>query len=253
MRSIFVHYWFIILSTHPMCSLGSQGPKASCGQRRLWSDWADAEADLSLYWVHRSFCLFCCAVVEEKQVIYIWATTWNQRTCGPVNAYLTPGPGIHFNAFIHVYSPRTGTDNDKILMSTEIPYHTAHMLQVLKWSLRNLILYTFLMILYMYIAPRQYMMSTESPYHFHYSLQVSNKSLSILILYTFFNVFPHVYSPKAGADNPFWTKSWCRQTLPICCKFQKISLKSAFIHNFSCFYINMNLLSLCSFAVSFFH
>ena len=24
---------------------------------------------------------------------------------------VTPGPGIHFNAFIHVYSPRAGADN----------------------------------------------------------------------------------------------------------------------------------------------
>ena len=37
-------------------------------------------------------------------------------------------------------------------MTTERPFLFAHMLQVLKWSLQNLILYTFLMILYMYIA-----------------------------------------------------------------------------------------------------
>ena len=28
-------------------------------QWRLWSDWANAQADLSLRWVHRSFCWFC--------------------------------------------------------------------------------------------------------------------------------------------------------------------------------------------------
>ena len=28
-------------------------------QRRLWSDWEDAQADLSLHWVHMSFCWFC--------------------------------------------------------------------------------------------------------------------------------------------------------------------------------------------------
>ena len=28
-------------------------------QRRLRSDWADAQADLSLCWAHRSFCWFC--------------------------------------------------------------------------------------------------------------------------------------------------------------------------------------------------
>ena len=35
----------------------------------------------------------------------------NQRTSGPVNAYLTPGPGIYFNAFIYVYNPRAAADN----------------------------------------------------------------------------------------------------------------------------------------------
>ena len=40
----------------------------------------------------------------------------------------------------------------------------------------------------------------------------------------FFNVFPHVYSSGAEADNPLWTKFWCQQKglviLPICCKFK---------------------------------
>ena len=34
----------------------------------------------------------------------------NQKTSGPANAHLTPGPGIYFNAFIHVYSPGVGAD-----------------------------------------------------------------------------------------------------------------------------------------------
>ena len=81
--------------------------------------------------------------------------------------------------------------------------------------------------------------------------------------------------PGAGADNPFWTKSWCQQkslvTLPICCKFQKKYLWSLIyvIFMFLCmyialgqgqttpwgqnFYFNINLLSLQSFAVSFVH
>ena len=36
---------------------------------------------------------------------------YNQRTSGPENAHLTPGPGTYFNAFINVYSPRAGADN----------------------------------------------------------------------------------------------------------------------------------------------
>ena len=43
----------------------------------------------------------------------------------------------------------------KNLMTTERPCLFAQMLQVSKWSLRNLILYTFLMILDMYIVPEQ--------------------------------------------------------------------------------------------------
>ena len=40
----------------------------------------------------------------------------------------------------------------QMLMSTESPYHFAHLLQVLKQSLGSMILNTFLMIFYMYIA-----------------------------------------------------------------------------------------------------
>ena len=35
---------------------------------RLWSDWADAQAHLSLCWAHRSFCWFCC----EAAHIWFW-------------------------------------------------------------------------------------------------------------------------------------------------------------------------------------
>ena len=43
-------------------SMGSWGPNvSSCGQGRLWSDWANAQADLSLPWAHKSFCWFCYA------------------------------------------------------------------------------------------------------------------------------------------------------------------------------------------------
>ena len=46
-------------------SVGSLGPNtSSCGQWRLWSDWADAQADLSLPWAHRSFCWFCHAAAQ---------------------------------------------------------------------------------------------------------------------------------------------------------------------------------------------
>ena len=60
--------------------------------------------------------------------------------------------------FFHMYiAPGRGRQpiGDKKFMTTERPFLFAHMLQVSKWSLQNLILYTFLTILHMYIAPRQ--------------------------------------------------------------------------------------------------
>ena len=35
-------------------------------QRRLWSDWADAQADLSLRWAQKSFCWFCHEVAQNS-------------------------------------------------------------------------------------------------------------------------------------------------------------------------------------------
>ena len=37
-------------------------------QRRLWSDWADAQADLCLRWAHISFCWFCHAAAQMNNV-----------------------------------------------------------------------------------------------------------------------------------------------------------------------------------------
>ena len=37
-------------------------------QRRLWSDWADAQADLSSRWAHMPFCWFCH---EVAQILFV--------------------------------------------------------------------------------------------------------------------------------------------------------------------------------------
>ena len=54
-----------------------------------------------------------------------------------------------------------------------------------------------------------------------------------------FNVFPRVYSPRAGADNLCGQNPDVnRKALSLCpfvANFKKISSKSDFIHNFSCF------------------
>ena len=60
--------------------------------------------------------MYCCSCHDliklyQSQVLTNLKVHINQRTCGPVNAHLTPDSGIYFNAFIHVYSPRAGADN----------------------------------------------------------------------------------------------------------------------------------------------
>ena len=51
-----------VLAIHMKKSLVRSYPLSS--QRRLWSDWADTQADLSLCLSHRSFCWFCYAVAH---------------------------------------------------------------------------------------------------------------------------------------------------------------------------------------------
>ena len=52
--------------------MGSLGPKpSSCGQRRLWSDWANAQADLSLHWAHNHIVGFVMSRLR-LQCMYQW-------------------------------------------------------------------------------------------------------------------------------------------------------------------------------------
>ena len=56
----------------------------------------------------KNFPIWCNVNFEP---VYTALNNTNQRTSGPVNAHLTPGPGIYFNVFMHVYSPRVGAVN----------------------------------------------------------------------------------------------------------------------------------------------
>ena len=50
-------------------------------QRRLWSDWADAQADLSLLWAHTPFCWFCHEAAHfETDLIDLQETLINLNT-----------------------------------------------------------------------------------------------------------------------------------------------------------------------------
>ena len=120
----------------------------------------------------------------------------------------------------------------QMLISTESPYHFAHLLQVSKQSLQ--------------VSPHIYSPGQGQTNPLGQNFNVNRKALSFWsfvasfkknpfeLLYTFFNVFSRVYSPRAGADNALRSKFWSQQkgfiALTICCKFKKISFNSDFIH-----------------------
>ena len=60
-------------------SMDSWGPKiSSCGQRRLWSDWVDAQADLCLRWGHTHFVGFVMSRLIER--VYCTAEFWKESS-----------------------------------------------------------------------------------------------------------------------------------------------------------------------------
>ena len=70
-------------------------------------------------------------------------------------------------------------------------------------------------------------MTTERPCHFAHLLQVSKNIFGSLISYIFLPVFIHVYSPRAGADNPLGSEFLFKHkpcvTLVIFCKFLQLN------------------------------
>ena len=56
-------------------------------QQRLWSDWANGQADPSLCWAHMSFCWFCC---NTSQILFSERRYGECRGCFPsvVSTYL---------------------------------------------------------------------------------------------------------------------------------------------------------------------
>ena len=128
---------------------------------------------------------------------------------------------------------------DKILMSTERPYHFANLLhEVSKTSLRSLILY---IVFHAYIhvySPRAGADNPQGNFFLcqqqgliilpTHLLQVSKQSQSLIVYMFFFYAFIHVYRLWAGADNPFGSNFLYPHkpfvTLVICCKFLLLNI-----------------------------
>ena len=67
-----------LIRVFSVCSVGCWGHQpSSCGQRRLCSDYADAQADLSLRWAHMILCWFCHVLA------HIYASIWLQMSRKP--------------------------------------------------------------------------------------------------------------------------------------------------------------------------
>ena len=54
--------------------------EGTCDQRRLWSDCADAQADLSLRWSHKFYCRFCRVLAQIKKISALWWSTRRRFT-----------------------------------------------------------------------------------------------------------------------------------------------------------------------------
>ena len=157
-----------------------------------------------------------------------------KQNCFEVRFYI-----LFFFMFHHMYiAPGRGRQSTghKILMTTERPFLLTHMLQVSKSDFIHI--FNDFKHVYSPGARTENPLGTNLWCHFDHLLQVSNKSLLILILYTHF--FSTCIHPRGRGRQPFVDKILMSTEkpwhLPVCCKFQKLSLKSDFIHNFSCFY-----------------
>ena len=62
-------------------------------QRRLWSDWADAQADLSLRWAHMPFCWFCREAAQKYKLRYLYFESWMQ--CALDVSIISGKPNVH--------------------------------------------------------------------------------------------------------------------------------------------------------------
>ena len=167
----------------------------------------------------------------------------NQRTSGPVNAHLTPGPGIYFNAFIHVYNPRSGADKT---LGTNVDVNRKPLsLCPFVASFKTISTRFFF-----HVFPHVYSPGQGQTIHWGQNFDDNRKAFSLCPYVAsfkmissktdfihIFNDFLHVYSPGARAYNPLGTNFWCQQkaliTLPIRCKLKKN--ESDFIHIFNDF------------------
>ena len=100
-----------LISVSAVRSVGSWGSSvSSCGQRRLWSDWADAQADLSLRWAQSHFVGFviCSSFYVSSVPPSIVITSLGKELCWPSTCVATFCGFSFFLRFLLV--PEEGCD-----------------------------------------------------------------------------------------------------------------------------------------------
>ena len=165
----------------------------------------------------------CLAYVSCFQYFsLIWKMKMNQRTSRPVNAHLTPGPGIYFNAFIHVYSPRAGADNP--LGTNDVNSKPLSLCPFVASFKTIPLKYDFLPLF------KDGWVRVLRPFN---SISVISRRSA------FYVFFLCVYSPRQGQTTQREQKFYDnRKTFSLCpyvASFKMISLKSDFIHIFNDF------------------
>ena len=76
MQTLFIKSWKEVVQAWLNDNWSTSSKKQEndmCAQRRFWSDWADAKADLSLRWAHMPFCWFC------NDVVHMYSAETNRR------------------------------------------------------------------------------------------------------------------------------------------------------------------------------
>ena len=86
-------------------SVGNQGPMLClCGQWWPWSDWADAQADLSRRWVHRSFWWFCHEAAQINMLIETFCCVTQVDICSKyVTVMLIIMSSYSISLFVYIY------------------------------------------------------------------------------------------------------------------------------------------------------
>ena len=76
-------------------------------QRRLWSDWADAQANLSLHWAHSHFVLFVMRWLMYYSKLYLYIIT--------VTLQFSPGFSMKYTLY---WSNSMGTITHRVVTNT---------------------------------------------------------------------------------------------------------------------------------------